>query len=686
MTTKELVSRAAQLELPALALTDHWSTYAHHEFFRLATEHGIKPVLGAEIRHASLTGAGGFYHLTVLAENDTGYANLASLVTRHSMKEKEPFVTLEELSAFREGLIVLSGCLRGEVAQAILHGTLGRARSVVERLVEIYGPSNVFAELMNHKIEGEGLVVDQLTILAGQVGVRTVATNNDKYLVRDDAEHYAVLRSLGRPDPNGLPGGGHAESYLKREKDLVPFFQGGVGPLDRSGEIAERCSVDLGRPGRIRFSRAANPDEGLKNMCERRFHLKFHNRPHDERRYLKSVLGRELETARSQDVCDFLVFVRELVLEASQRGVWLEVVGSSLLDSLLAYVLGLVPLNPLDHDLVFESFAARPGAPPAVEFISSEDRKEIFLELLGSLLPGYRASFQVTEEEVSFATIVREVGERSEASEDLRERINREVAFDRRRHSIAALLEDSDVLMHLYTTEPLAKHILQTSFALRGKVLHLMQNTARVVVLPLALEQSVSFTCGENGERFAQLSTAEIEGMGGWIAGVQHSHYLSALSEAVEGIRRAGEASAAGNLFAGGTNGPWTPETLDDPATYNLISSGETAGVYLLESQGIRDHLTRAKPASFSELVNVISLYRPGPMEGGLWERYLANAEKKGKCTFRTRRWRAPSRGRARFSCTRSRCGRYSSRRRGSGGRERWPWRSPCGRGTRASS
>lgn len=631
MTIKELVSRAAFLELPALALTDHWSTYGHHEFFRLATEHGIRPILGAEVRHASLTGSGGLYHLTVLAENETGYANLVSLVTRHSMKDKEPFVTPEELSEFREGLIVLTGCLRGEAAQAVLHGTLGRAKGVIERLVEIYGPTNVFAELMNHDVAGEGLVIDQLTIISGRHGVQGVATNNDKYIVKEDAEHYGVLRSMAKRDPNGASVGGHAEYYLKREKDLAPYFRGEGGPLERSGEIAKRCSVDLGRSGRIRFSSAANPDEGLKNMCERRFLLRFHNRPHDERRHLRSVLSREIETARAQDVCDFLVFVRELFLEAAKRGVWLEVVGSDLLDSLLAYVLGIVPLNPLDQDLVFESFTPRAGAPPFVELITSEERKEIFLELLGSLLPGYRASFQVTEEEVSIAAIVREVGERLEGQQDIRDRINRELAHEKRRHSVAALLEDSDALMRLYTTEAYAKRILQTSQALQGKMVHLTQNTARVVVVPLALERFVSFTCGENGERFAQLSTAAIEGMGGWIAGVQHSHFLSALARAVDGMRSAGEGSAAGSLFAGGTNGPWTPETLDDPAAYNLISTGETAGVYLLESHGIRDHLTRAKPASFSELVNVISLYRPGPMEGGLWERYLDNAEKKGK-------------------------------------------------------
>jgi DNA polymerase-3 subunit alpha len=631
ITVKELVSRASYLGFHAIALTDHWSTYGHHEFFTLAKQSGIKPILGAEIRHSSLTGAEGFYHLTALAENEAGYRNLVWLVTEHSRKEKEPHVTPDELGAHRDGLIILTGCPSGEAGRAILHGTLGRAKSAIEKLVEIVGPSNVFVEIMNHDIEQEMLVMDQLKILAGKLGVPLVATNNDRYLLKEDAAHYRMLKALNKRQMNGNKASGAEEFYLKKERELLPFFYMETEPLNRSGEIADRCSVDLPRSGRIQFSTVSNSDEWLTNMCRRRFVLTFHNRPRDERAYLKTVLTRELEVARAQDVCDFLIFFRELLVAAGQRGIWLELTGSELLDSLVAYLLEIVPLNPIDHDLVFESFAPMRGSPPFVELITSEREKEFLPAMIEGLLPGCRPSFQVAQEEMSLAAIAKDVGELIGAPQELREAISRTLAFERKPKTLSALLESSEAMRHLYTNEPPAKEILQNAYALHGKLLHGTQDSSRIVILPPALEGLVSFTYGDGGERFAQLPSSAIEETGGWIVGIQHSHFLSALARAVEDMRKTDEGSAALSLFKISESGAWAPEALDDPATYALISAGETVGVYLLESQGIRDHLLQIKPATFGELVNVISLYRPGPLEGKLWERYVDNAEKKGK-------------------------------------------------------
>jgi DNA polymerase-3 subunit alpha len=631
MTIRDLVSRASYLGFHAVALTDHWSTYGHHEFFGVARQSGIKPIFGAEIRHASLTGSGGFYHLTALAESDVGYRNLIRLVTAHSTKDREPHVTSEELAEHRDGLIILSGCTSGEAAQAILHGTLGRARNVIERLVEIFGSSNVFAEIMNHDIEQEMLVMDQLKILAGKLGIPVVATNNDRYLLKEDAAYFKILKSFNKKQLNETAVPRVEEFYLKRERDLLPFLYMESEPLDRAGEIADRCSVDLSASGRIQFSALPSPDEWLTNMCRRRFVLTFHGRPRDERSYLKTVMTRELEVAREQGLCDFLVFFRELLLAAGRRGIWLELIGGELLDSLIAYLLEIVPLNPVDHDLVFESFAGRSGSLPSVELITSEREKGVFLEMLEELLPGYRPSFQVVEEEMSLATIAKEVGELLGAPAELREAINRALIYEKKPKTLAALLESSEAMRHLYTNEQAAKDILQSAFALQGRLVHLTQNSSRIVLVPPALEGFASFTQGNGGERFVQLSASAIEQAGGWIVGIQHSHFLSSLARAVEEMRKTGEGKGAAGLFKTSETGTWAPEHVNDPATYALIGAGETVGVYLLESQGIRDHLVRIKPVGFDELVNVISLYRPGPLEGKLWERYVDNADKKGK-------------------------------------------------------
>ena len=632
LTFPELVARCSFLGFRAVGLTDHWSTYGHVEFAEAARRAGIKPIFGAELRHQSLTNGAGTFHATLLAENDVGYRNLCSLVSLHASHARGGSVTAEDLAAHREGIVALTGCGAGETSVAVLHGNLGRAREAIGRLVDIFGAGNVFVELMNHHTPEEGLVAEQLAVLAGKTGVPAVVTNNARYAVKDDAEYYRIMRLIGgkRDGADGRAGG--QEYYLKRERDLAPLFSVGADVFERSGEIADRCTVDLPRPGRIAFSGVANPDEALADRCRRRFKLAFHNRPPDERAHLARLLERELSSARSEEIAGFLLFLRNLFAATAQRSIWIEIMGSPLLESLVAHLLDIVPLNPPDHDLVFESFSpARPGAPPPVELVTSAPKKEELVGIVGELIPHAVPVHQATREEMSIATIAKQAAEALETGEDLREELGRVLSFERRHRSLAGLLESSPAAQRLYTNDARVKSALHAAYALQGKLYHQTLDTSRIVILPRAMEGCVSFVEGPSGDRFAELGPAAVEACGGWTLGIQHSHFLGAVAETIEGFR-AGESGAdelAGTGVAASKR--WMPPTLDDPHVYALIASGETDGIYLLESQGIRDHLARIKPSTFDELVNVISLYRPGPMEGRLFDKYLDNAEKKGK-------------------------------------------------------
>ncbi|HEY5132688.1 MAG TPA: DNA polymerase III subunit alpha, partial [Candidatus Krumholzibacteriaceae bacterium] len=632
MGVRELVSRASFLGFDALALTDHRTTYGHFEFFEAARGAGIKPVLGAEIQHASLVSAGGVFHLTVLAENEEGYRNLCAVISRHSSREKEPHVSVEDLERHRAGLIVLTGCLRGEASQAILHGNLGRSRDVLARLAAIFGASNVFIEIMNHGKPEESLIADQLRELSTRVGIPSVITNNDRYMQREDAEYFRIARRIGRKKSEGEAEEPVQEYYLKRERELIPFFSDERDALDRSGEIAERCAVDLSRAGRISFSSAPNPHDALIDMCRRRFLLAFHAKRADERSHLKRALDRELALARDEELSGFLLFLRELFASAGERGIWLELMGRDLLESLIAYLLEISPLNPVEHDLVFQSFSpSGRGTIPAMELIISEQQKEQLAAVIAGLIPGYEPRFQIAQEEMSVVTIAKEAAEVFGAPPELRDEISRILTFERRHGGLSALVESSEAARRLYNAEPAAKSILHAAYALQGKLRHFTLDTSKLVILPRELDGLYSVVENAAGERFVQLSGAAIERLGGWLVGVQHSHFLSALEKTIESLEREDRSLAAPRLFKGSERKRWAPESLDDPRTFALISSGETIGVYLLESQGIRDHLVEIKPATFDELVNVISLYRPGPLEGRLWEKYIGNAEKKGK-------------------------------------------------------
>ena len=631
ITPAEIVSRASFLGLPAIALTDHWTTYGHFEFYKLARDAGLKPLLGTELNHSSLVGARGHYHLTAIAESNEGYGNLVRLVNAHYTKGKEQYVTPEELAEFSDGLIVLTGCLKGEASQAILHGNLGREREVVERLVEIFGAESIFVEIMNHNLPEERLVFDHLAMLAKRLGIPLVATNNDRYMKKDESEYFELLTAMRNKGMEGEQASPPPEFYLKREKEIEPFFYAAGDSIHRSGEIAERCEVDPFKRGRIAFSQAPVPDDMLQKMCKRRFLLKFHNRSRDEISRLQKTLDKELLCAEREGLAGFLLFLYELFQLAVNRGIWLEIMGGDLLESVIAYLLGIVPLNPVEYDLVLETFAtSKRGVPASLELITSEPKKETFVELVRELLPGYRPYHLVLQEEMSLQTIAKELVELLGAPDNVREELARILGFDRKQRSLAKMLDGSEALTHLYNNNGIVRKALHAAQALRGKICHFIQNTSRLAVLPVGIEQSVSFITGAEGERYVLCSTKAIDSFGGWLFGIQHSHFLAALDMSVCEMQDGEEAET---IVSGEDNivDRWMPEALDDPQTYALISSGDTVGVCLLESKGIRDLLVKIQPRDFGELINVISLYRPAPLEGKLWERYVENAEKKGK-------------------------------------------------------
>jgi DNA polymerase-3 subunit alpha len=632
ITHQELVSRASFLKLPAIAVTDQITTYGHFDFYRMAVSAGVKPLFGVEIQHSSLVEREGLYHLTVLAENNAGYMNLVSLVNKHYSKEKDVYVTLEELSEHREGLITLTGCSRGEASQAILHGNLGREREVVERLLDIFGPDHLFIELMNHNLDWEQLVVEHLTRLSKRLHVPVVATNNDRYIKEEEGEYYEILDLLRRKGVEGKHQKDPGVYHLKKRKELEPYFYTFVNALDASGEIAERCNVDLSVEGSIPFTRNETPHDTLREMCNRRLLLTYHNAPRDEITRLRGIMDKELSRAQHEDISGFLLFLRDLILIAARNGIRLEAMGSELLDSFVCYLLEIVPLDPIKHGLVFESFASRrPGVPPSIELIHSEPTKEKLLAIIERLLRGHQILFQVSPEAMSFHTIVKEISEVSGLSELLQEELSRILAPMRRFRNLAATLESSEALRGLYNSEEIVRRMLHAAHALSGRILHFTLNSSRLVVLPREAERMTAFITGTNGDCYALLGNSAIEAMGGWTLVVQHSHFLSALAGTLDSIsgQQAGRRSEV--LFEEVKGNGWAFGRLDDPRTFALISSGETAGIYQLESQGVRDLLTQIRPSNFEELINVISLYRPAPLEGRLWQRYIENAEKKGK-------------------------------------------------------
>jgi DNA polymerase-3 subunit alpha len=626
MTATEIVERAAFLRMPAVGLTDQWNTYGHYELCKAAGVSGISPVLGAEVRHLSLTGHDGAFHLTLLAENNTGYANLTRLVSLHYDKQGPPHVTVDELSEMSGGIIALSGCIHSEASRAVLHGNLAMQRDAVERLLEIYGKDRLYLEVMSHNHEREQLVLDKTVLLSRKLGIPMVVTNNDRFISRDDSAYYEVLRGLAgdlkkEETPDTLP-----EYYLKSRKDLEPVFYFLEDALEASGEIAGRCSVDLIDGSAISFSDDPGEDVTLSEKCNRRFILEYHTTESGPSFDLKNRMMGELERASIEEMSGFLLFLEKFFRRCRRGGEWIELVGSDLCESVVAYLLGIVPLNPAEHGLVFESFGApAPGVPPVVELLRSSGERERFMRILEELLPGCRFRLQMQREDSSFTTLVKELCENQKIGEPLTGEILNSIASARKRGGLSEILESSESLSHIYNSDRNIRKILHSAAALHGRVSHFIRNTSRIVVMPPGAEKRVATVKGEGGDEFIMLGSEAIAAQGGWMLVVQQSHFLSALAGAVGRIR------APENQRDNERQEEWKPADLNDISTFKMIGEGDTTGVYLLESRGIRDLLTTVRPRGFDDLVNVISLYRPAPLEGRLWQKYVENADKKGK-------------------------------------------------------
>ncbi len=627
LTCEEIVSRASFFKMQSIALTDRWTTYGHHEFYHLARKSKIKPVLGTEIQHRSLTGSDGLYHLTILAENNRGYANLTSLVSKHYDKSDGKYVTEDEMILHRDGLIVLTGCFNGEANQAVLHGNLGREKAVVDRLVRIFGRNNLYLEIMNHNMEKELFLLDKMILLSRRMNLPMVVTNNDRYLEKEEGRYYSFLRQLGGGGDPDETDEHRAEYFLKRKADLEPYFYVAGQALDESGKIAERCDVDLDSASRIEFSSGVDPDQMLEEKCERRFLLKFHNADEEERDRRRKVLQQELECSRKEGMSGFLLFLNSLIGRCGKNGIRLEVMGSEILESSIANILGVVPLDPLSHGLVFESFnTSSKGVPPQIELYKPFGTREKLFLILKSLLPGHEIACQVVREETSLMTILGKLSDLFEVGRELKEEIMTIVSYDKANSSLHWLLDNSERIKSLYNESSTIRKLLHSSFALHGRIHNFNQNSSRIVILPCDTDMCVSYMHMSRDEKFVLLDSREIEQLAGWILIVQKLHFLTAIEKCVKEIgsktvpRRAGDAVQTYEV------GLWDPRSLDDGETFSLISSGDTAGVYLLESSGIRDLLKKIQPADFNQLVNVISLYRPAPLEGKLWRKYIENS------------------------------------------------------------
>ncbi len=602
-----LTEKAARLEMPAVSLTDHGSLAGAIDLYKAAREQGVKPIIGCEVyvvddRKAQTKGHA---HLTLLAETNEGYGNLVKLCSLGYLEGYyyKPRVDWELLERHAPGLIALSGCLSGRVSRAISEARLTDAEAELDRLEQIFGSDNTYVELQNAGLEIQQPVLAQLPALAAKRGLPLVATGDVHYLDAADAHAHDALLCIQSGDSLRNPNRwkfGSEEFYFKTPEEMALDFVGHEEAMRRTLEIADRCSVEI-ELGRILLPAFPTPEgrdafDYLVELCEKGL----------ERRYrigtpeLIERLQFELKTIREMGFADYFLIVADFIGFAKRNGIAVGPGRGSAAGSLVAYCLEITDIDPIRYDLLFERFL-NPGrkSMPDIDIDFAVEGRERVINYVADKYGRDRVAQIITFSTMAARAALRDAGRVLEIPYGVVDRIAKLVPEGPGQTLEAALVPGGE-LRQAVDADPVAKEIVELARPLEGLTRADSIHAAGVVIGAEPLIEIVPLQQkGTDSEVVTQFSMGNVEALG-----LLKMDFL--------GLRNLDVIDKAVALIGGGLD--ITAIAMDDPKTYEMLSRGESMGVFQFESSGMREALRQVRPTEFEDLIALVALYRPGPM------------------------------------------------------------------------
>lgn len=611
----KMIERASELKMPALAITDHGTMFGVIDFYREAVNAGIKPIIGCEVYIATRSRLQKEarkddlqYHLVLLAENEEGYRNLTKLVSAAYIEGfyYKPRIDHELLAELSQGLIGLSACLAGEIPSQILSGQLETARDTAKFYQNLFGEGNFFLELHDHGIPDQKKVNAELKKIATELGIPLVATNDVHYLSRDDAEVHDVLLCIqtGKTvDDVDRMRFDAPEFYFKSADEMAATFSDCPEALTNSLLIAERCHLDW------RFDQRHLPayplpegreaDDYLKEICFEG----FKNRYPAVTQELEDRLKYELTVICQMDFANYFLIVWDLIEYAKQAGVIVGPGRGSAAGSLVAYCLGITNIEPLRYGLLFERFLNPERiSMPDIDIDFCDDKRERVLSYVCDKYGQERVAQIITFGTMAARAAVRDVGRALAIPYADVDRIAKLIPNEPKM-TITRALEQSKELQAKYREEPY-RHLLDTSMAVEGMPRHASTHAAGVVIAKEPLVNHVPLYKANESGIVTQFPMMILEDLGLLKMDFLGLKTLSIIGEALSSINRRTAKKIDIEKIP-----------LDDQKTFELLSQGETTGVFQLESSGMRSVLRELIPNKFEDIIAVVALYRPGPMD-----------------------------------------------------------------------
>ena len=640
----KLLQRAKSHGMSALAITDHGNLHGSLEFYRKAKELGINPILGYEAYVApgsrferdAASSKEAAYHLTLLAKNRTGFKNLIRLASIASLEGFyfKPRIDKQVLEAHSEGIICLSGCVSSEFSRAILKGydtdtAIQEAMEVTQWFEKTFG-DRFFIEIMNNKLEIQRQQMAGAIEVANRVGIPLVATSDAHYVDREDADVQDVLLCIStgkfRTDRNRMQMEG-TEFYLRSQEEMYSHFPGHADAVARSQEIADSVDInlDLGSRNFPSFTIPAKQtaDEYLRKLCMEGLLARYAKNPDMlvDGKLVQVVLDRldrELGVIQKLGfsnyfliVWDFVRYAREINVPATARG--------SGVGALVCYALYLSHVCPMKYDLLFERFLdeSRLEAPDIDIDFCQERRGEIIRyvkEKYGEANVAQIGTFGTLKARGAIKDVGRTLGLPLNRVAEVSEMVP-----DDPKITIKDALEQSEDLKKLYDNDPDIHELIDFASKMEGMARNIGTHAAAVVIADKPLTEYVPLMrVSGKDDIITQWSMGDVEAAGLLKMDFLGLRNLTILSKSVDIIEQTTGERIDPLDFP-----------LDDVATFDLLKRGETKGVFQLESGGIRDLLQRMKPDHFHDIIATNALYRPGPLEGGMVDDYVAIKHKK---------------------------------------------------------
>ena len=633
----KLVERIKALGMTACAITDHGVMYGCIDFYSAMKDAGIKPIIGCEVyvcrdRLDKSAANREYSHLILLCENNTGYQNLMKLVSEGFLTGYyyRPRIDYNLIRQHSEGLICLSACLSGDLPKLLLQGRYDDAEAYVREMQDIFGEKNFYVEIMDHGIREEKIVMPRLISLAREMNVPLVATNDCHYLEEKDADAQEVLLCIqtGKTldDANRMRMDTR-QLYVKSEDEMRTLFAACPDAVDRTQEIADRCNVEF-EFGVTRLPHYPVPEgETALSMLTRLTHEGLRERYPDAKETDEpwTRLNYELNVITSMGYVDYFLIVWDFIRYAKSQGIMVGPGRGSGAGSIVAYSLGITMLDPLKYQLLFERFLNPERVTmPDIDVDFCYERRQEVIDYVARKYGADHVSQIITFGTLQAKGCIRDVGRVLGMSYQDTDAVAKAIPFDLGM-TLEKALTLSPLLKTMYDEQPEVHRLIDTAMTLEGMPRHASTHAAGVLITGKPVMEYVPLQ--RNDEVITtQYPMGTIERLGLLKMDFLGLRTLTVIRDTLDMLREQGI--------------DMKPEDIprDDPAVYEMISAGDTDGVFQLEGGGMRTFLTNMKPTCFEDIIAAISLYRPGPMES--IPRYIQGKQNPSSIHYETEKLR----------------------------------------------